>query len=66
MLVRLNGELREIPDGTTIAGLLRLLGVKPARVAVVLNDAVVVRGKHDQQVVTAGDAVEIVAVMGGV
>jgi sulfur carrier protein len=66
MLVRLNGELRELPDGTTVAGLLRLLGVKPVRVAVLVNEAVVVRARHEEQAIGPGDAIEIVAVMGGV
>jgi len=61
MLVRLNGELREVPDGTTVAGLLRLLGVKPARVAVLLNEAVVVRARQEEQPIAAGDAVDLVA-----
>jgi sulfur carrier protein len=66
MLVRLNGELRELPDGTTVAGLLQLLGVKPPRVAVVVNDAVVERARYEEQPIAPGDAVEIVALMGGV
>ncbi len=65
MLVRLNGELRELPDGTTVAALLRLLGVKPARVAVLVNEAVVVRARHEEHVIGAGDAVEIVALVAG-
>ncbi len=65
MLVRLNGELRELPDGTTVAGLLRLLGVKPVRVAVLVNEAVVVRARHEEHAIGPGDAIEIVAVMGG-
>ncbi len=65
MLVRLNGELRELPDGTTVAGLLRSLGVKPARVAVVVNEAVVVHARHEDHAIQPGDAVEIVAMVGG-
>ncbi len=65
MLVRLNGELRELPDGTTVAGLLRSLGVKPVRVAVVVNEVVVVHARHEEHVVRPGDAVEIVAILAG-
>ncbi len=65
MLVRLNGELRELPDGATVAALLRLLGVKPARVAVVVNEAVVIRSRHEEHTIQPGDAVEIVAVIAG-
>jgi sulfur carrier protein len=63
--VRLNGELREIPDGLTIAGLLGHLGVKAARVAVELNDTVVTKDRYESQHLGKGDSVEIVAFVGG-
>ncbi len=66
MLVRLNGELRELPDGTTVAGLLRLLGVKPARVAVLVNEAVVVKARHEEREIRPGDAVDLVALVPGI
>ncbi len=65
MLLRLNGELREVPDGTTVAGLLGLLGVKPARVAVLVNEAVVTHDRYPEHQIGPGDAVEIVPVMAG-
>ncbi len=66
MLVRLNGELRELPDGMTVAGLLRLLGVKPVRVAVLVNEVVVLRAGQEAREIRAGDAVDVVAIIGGV
>jgi sulfur carrier protein len=65
MMVRLNGELREIPDGLTVAGLLAHLGIKASRVAVELNEAVVTKDRYDAQKIGQGDAVEIVAFVGG-
>ena len=65
MQVRLNGELREIPDGTTVAGLLVHLGVKAQRVAVEVNETVVTKDRYDAQKLGAGDSVEIVAFVGG-
>jgi sulfur carrier protein len=65
MEVRLNGEVREIPDGLTVAGLLAHLGVKPQRVAVELNEAVVTKDRYDSQRIGSGDSVEIVAFVGG-
>jgi thiamine biosynthesis protein ThiS len=65
MQVRINGELRELPEGTTVAGLLAHLGVKAARVAVELNEAVVTKDRYDAQRIASGDAVEIVAFVGG-
>ncbi len=65
MQVKLNGELREVPDGATIAGLLAHLGVKAPRVAVEVNEAVVTKDRYDTHALRAGDSVEIVAFVGG-
>ena len=65
MQVRLNGELREIPDGLTVAGLLAHLGVKAQRVAVEVNETVVTKSRYEQQALRSGDSVEIVAFVGG-
>ena len=65
MQVRLNGELREIPDGLTVAGLLAHLGVKAQRVAVEVNETVVTKDRYEQQPIRSGDTVEIVAFVGG-
>ncbi len=65
MQVRLNGELREIPEGSTVAGLLAHLGVKAPRVAVELNEVVVTKDRYATQQIGPGDAVEIVAFVGG-
>ena len=65
MHVKLNGELREIPEGMTVAGLLAHLGVKAQRVAVEVNEAVVTKDRYDAHPLQGGDAVEIVAFVGG-
>jgi thiamine biosynthesis protein ThiS len=65
MQVKLNGEIREIPEGTSVAGLLAHLGVKAQRVAVEVNEAVVTKDRYDGHTLRAGDSVEIVAFVGG-
>lgn len=65
MQVRLNGELREIPDGLTVSGLLAHLGVKAQRVAVEVNETVVTKDRYEAQAIGSGDSVEIVAFVGG-
>ena len=65
MQISINGEIREVADGATVAGLLLLLGVKAPRVAVEVNETVVIRDRHDEHVLHGGDAVEIVAFVGG-
>ncbi len=65
MQVRLNGELREIPDGLSVSGLLGHLGVKAQRVAIEVNETVVTKDRYEQQKLAPGDSVEIVAFVGG-
>lgn len=65
MQVRLNGELREIPDGATVAALLTHLGVKAPRVAVEVNESVVTKDRYDAHRLVPGDSIEIVAFVGG-
>jgi sulfur carrier protein len=65
MQLKLNGEIREVPDGTTVSGLLAQLGVKAPRVAVEVNEAVVTKDRYEAHALRAGDAVEIVAFVGG-
>lgn len=63
--VTLNGEQRELPEGLTVAALLAHLGVKAARVAVEVNEAVVVKDRYEGHVIGPGDSIEIVAFVGG-
>jgi len=65
MQVRLNGEMREIPEGLTVSGLLAHLGVKAQRVAVEVNENVVTKDRYETQPIGSGDSVEIVAFVGG-
>jgi sulfur carrier protein len=65
MQVKLNGEIREVPDDLNVTGLLSQLGVKPQRVAVEVNEAVVTKDRYDAHALRAGDVVEIVAFVGG-
>jgi sulfur carrier protein len=65
MQVRINGELRELPEGATVASLLAHLGVKAQRVAVEVNETIVTKSRYDEHRISQGDAVEIVAFVGG-
>jgi sulfur carrier protein len=60
-----NGETLQLPDGLTVAQLLRHLGVRSERVAVERNGAVVKRARHDEERVSQGDVLEIVTFVGG-
>jgi sulfur carrier protein len=63
--IRVNGEIEEIPEGLTVSGLLEHLGVQAKRVAVEVNEVVVTKDRHAAHVIGPGDAVEIVAFVGG-
>ena len=65
MQVTLNGERRELTDGTTISGLLETLQVSPERVVVEVNLTILKRSEHRDAVLEAGDTVEIVRFVGG-
>ena len=60
-----NGEKLELPEGLTVAQLLRHLGVRAERVAVERNGAVVKRARHGEEKLSSGDVLEIVTFVGG-
>jgi len=63
--VRVNGEHRRLPGGTTIAGMLNELGLDPLRVAVERNLEIVPRSTLGEVCVEDGDDFEIVHFVGG-
>jgi len=63
--IHLNGDPREIDDDLSIGALLDRLGVPVAGVIVERNREVVQRSRFDEDVVRAGDRIEIVRLMGG-
>ncbi len=66
MTIWVNGEAREVPEGTTLAALLDLLqiGGGPG-VAVEVNAEVVRRARHTEHRLQPQDRVEIVTFVGG-
>lgn len=65
MQVLVNEESREVPEGTTVAGLVEHLKLPAGRLALELNRAVVPRAKWTGVVLSEGDRVEIVHFVGG-
>lgn len=63
--VLVNGENREIPEGTTVAELVRLLGLPEGRVAVERNREVIPRSLHETLRLNEGDRLELVRFVGG-
>jgi sulfur carrier protein len=64
--VRLNGQARELPEGTTMAQAVAELTPAPAGVAAAVNGDVVPRGAWAATLLRDGDQIEVVtAVQGG-
>src|SRR3954464_6427825 len=60
-----NGELRKADPGTTVAALLKTMGIDPARVAIERNRDVIPRATWGEAGLSDGDRIEIVAFIGG-
>ncbi|MCX5196808.1 sulfur carrier protein ThiS [Streptomyces sp. NBC_00249] len=66
MTISVNGEPREIADGTTLDAVVATLTRAPKGVAAALNETVVPRGQWPHTPVDEGDRIEILtAVQGG-
>src|ERR1044071_2043768 len=65
MLLHINGEQRDCPDGLTVAALVAQLGMKPDRVAVELNLEIVPRAQWETTPLKNGDKLEVVHFVGG-
>ncbi len=65
MNVHVNGESVELADGTTLSMLLEQLEITTRHVAVELNLEIVPFEKHAEYVLTEGDKLEVVTLVGG-
>ena len=63
--VSVNGELRSIPAGSSISGMLEAIGLDPRKVAVERNLEVVPRSSLAEIETSEGDRFEIVHFVGG-
>ena len=63
--IKLNGTVRDVPEGTKVAELCAELELRPEQVAVELNRVVVRRAEHATTTLAEGDEVEIVTLVGG-
>lgn len=66
MRLTVNGESREVEDGTAVAGLIESLGLPVGSVVVERNGTALVPSEHGEVVLEDGDVLELVrAVAGG-
>ena len=64
MIVKVNGQDRDVTDGTTVLALIAQHDLTPQKVAVELNRRLIRTERYDT-VLQAGDEVEIVTFVGG-
>ena len=64
MIIRVNGDDREVPDGTTVRSLAAQFNLVPEKVAIEVNRRLLRAEKYDLPL-AAGDQVEIVTFVGG-
>ncbi len=65
MRIKVNGEVRECAEGTTLEALLDLFGIQRQGTAVELNRAIVPSRLLNETSLSEGDSVEIVRMTGG-
>lgn len=63
--MKINGITLEVGREMALRDLLESKGYKTSRVAVELNGEIVPRSKYDQVMVSDGDSLEIVNIVGG-
>ena len=63
--VIVNGQPRQVADGTTVADLLAALQLPKQGVAVEVNHTIVPRIRHLEQPLHDGDRLEVVSLVGG-
>jgi sulfur carrier protein len=63
--IQVNGESQELPDGSTIEDLVRILSLPVTRIAIELNKNVARRAEWARTILAEGDRVEIVHFVGG-
>jgi sulfur carrier protein len=65
MDILINGASQRLPQPLSVAGLLELRGLAGKRVAVERNGEIVVKSRHADTLLAAGDRIEIVVAVGG-
>jgi thiamine biosynthesis protein ThiS len=65
LTILVNGEEKELAEGSTVAQLIEAVGLRPERLAVELNREIVRRAEWGSTSLSDGDKVEIVHFVGG-
>ncbi len=63
--IQVNGQARDVDDRATVEQLLTDLGLSVRHMAVELNLKIVPRSRHAETILSPGDALEVVTLVGG-
>ncbi len=63
--ISVNGQVRQVPAGQTVAALVDQLALGDGRIAVEVNQEIVPRSLYAAHALHAGDRVEVVTAIGG-
>lgn len=63
--ITLSGEEKELPAGTSLSALTKMLGLKKERIAAELNGEIIPKASYDSTILSEGDSLEIVNFVGG-
>ncbi len=65
MNIKVNGEIRDVSEGTTMLGLITSLGLAERVMASALNMEIVKQDAWDKAVLKEGDVIELLDFVGG-
>lgn len=65
MIITLNGEVKECPEGITVEKLLDLYKIDRRRIAVELNREIIPKKEQSTRVLKHADVLEVVTFVGG-
>ncbi len=60
-----NGQLRELPDGITVEGLIEILGLASSICAAEVDQKIVPKRERSETILKEGQSIEIVTLVGG-
>lgn len=65
MIVTVNGQPRDMPDGSSVRDLIEAMGLGKAACAAEVNKALVPKREHPERRLRDGDVIELVSLVGG-
>ena len=65
MVIVINGKPQVLPDGISVSALLGELGITDKHIAVEVNRELVPRQAHSTRILSEGDSLEVVTLVGG-